>query len=77
MNIFTRLRYTFITLRYGSEDLNRRATVEQMLFDVASGKRPVPTRQECRQLAMYLGIRGYKRPMIHGETVATPPPENQ
>lgn len=36
--------------------LNRRFTVEQVLFDVAAGKRPPLTPDECRELALKLGI---------------------
>ncbi len=36
--------------------LNRRVTVEQVLFDVAAGKRLPLTPDECRELALKLGI---------------------
>ncbi len=36
--------------------LNRRAEVEQELFDVANGKRPALTPERCRELAMKLGV---------------------
>lgn len=36
--------------------LNRRAVVEQVLLDVANGKRDLPTREECRKLALKLGV---------------------
>jgi hypothetical protein len=36
--------------------LNRRVEVEQVLFDVARGKRPMLTQGECRQLAYRLGV---------------------
>jgi hypothetical protein len=38
--------------------LNRRATVEQWMFDAASGKRPMPTPDELRQWALHLGTPG-------------------
>jgi hypothetical protein len=63
---FMRMRYMWIAMSNSSQDLNRRATVEQMLFDVAAGKRPLPDREDCRQIALYLGIRGYKQPTIRG-----------
>lgn len=37
-------------------DLNRRAEVEQRLLDAYTGKRPLPTREECRDLAYRLGV---------------------
>src|SRR5262249_7733845 len=37
-------------------DFNRRVSVEQRLLDAASGKKPLPTREECRELAMKLGV---------------------
>lgn len=36
--------------------LNRRAAVEQILFDAAAGKRSLPGPEECRALAMKLGV---------------------
>lgn len=36
--------------------LNRRAAVEQILFDAAAGKRHLPGPEECRALAMKLGV---------------------
>lgn len=35
--------------------LNRRVHVEQALLDMAGGKRPLPSRNECRELAQKLG----------------------
>jgi hypothetical protein len=36
--------------------LNRRAEVEQELFDMARGKRPLPDAEQCRKLAIRLGV---------------------
>lgn len=36
--------------------LNRRCTVEDVLYDVAAGKRDLLTREECRELAIKLGV---------------------
>lgn len=38
--------------------LNRRATVEQWMFDAANGKRPLPDALELRQWALKLGTPG-------------------
>ena len=35
--------------------LNRRATVEQLMFDAANGKRPMPLPDELRAWALRLG----------------------
>jgi DNA repair exonuclease SbcCD ATPase subunit len=35
--------------------LNRRVTIEQRMFDAASGKRPLPTAEELRKWAIELG----------------------
>lgn len=43
-------------LRDYEKSLNRRAQVEQELFDVANGKRPLPDRDKCRELALRLGV---------------------
>ena len=38
------------------DDLNRRVEVENVLLNVAAGKRPMLTKDECRKLAYKLGI---------------------
>jgi hypothetical protein len=35
--------------------INRRVTIEQRMFDAAAGKRPMPTPDELREWAVYLG----------------------
>ena len=39
-----------------AEMINRRAEVEQFLFDCYAGKRPLPDKDTCRALAMKLGV---------------------
>jgi len=39
--------------------LNRRAIVEQYLFDCAGGKRPLPDAETCRLIALKLGTPTY------------------
>jgi hypothetical protein len=50
-----RWRFAIRFLWSAARSLNRRAEVEQVLFDVAAGKRPMLTREECRALALKLG----------------------
>lgn len=38
------------------DDLNRRVEVEQRLLDASSGKKPLPTAEECKALAYRLGV---------------------
>lgn len=45
-------------IRGSADALNRRAIVEQYLFDCASGKRPLPDAERCRRMALKLGIPG-------------------
>lgn len=35
--------------------LNRRVEIEQILLEMAAGKQPLPTREDCFVLAMKLG----------------------
>ncbi len=51
-----RLRVRWRMLRNSGPDLNRRVEVEQILLDVADGKAPALSRQECRELACKLGV---------------------
>lgn len=42
--------------------LNDRSRVESWLHDCANGKRPLPTREECREWAVILGVpKAYRR----------------
>jgi len=43
-------------MRSYETSLNRRAAVEEVLFNVANGKRGPLTRDECRDLALKLGV---------------------
>lgn len=36
--------------------LNRRAEVEQYLWDCVHGKKPLPDQEQCRQMALKLGV---------------------
>ena len=50
-----RLKYRILTFRDYGKVLNRCATVEQLLLDVANGKKPEPNRDTCRAWAQKLG----------------------
>lgn len=45
-------------MRHYELSLNRRAEVEQVLFNVANGKQEALTPDECRALALKLGMSG-------------------
>lgn len=45
-------------MRHYELSLNRRAEVEQVLFDVANGKRDTLSTEECWALALKLGMAG-------------------
>ena len=55
MNWFKRLKYRVLTFRDYGQVLNRCATVEQYLLDCHHGKKPLPDKEECRELARMLG----------------------
>lgn len=46
--------FHILSFRNWGRDLNRRAGVEQILLDVANGKREMLSKQECRELAFKL-----------------------
>jgi len=58
MNRLQRLYWKLRYLRTAARGLNRRVDVENVLFSVAAGKRPMLTRDECRALAVKLGALG-------------------
>jgi len=47
--------YIFVSFRYYAKSLNRRVEVENVLLNVSAGKRPMLTKEECRELALKLG----------------------
>jgi hypothetical protein len=58
MNLQTILKaiWCLRNLRNGYYELNRRAKVEQELWDAANGKAPLPDQEKCRDLAVRLGV---------------------
>jgi hypothetical protein len=58
-----RWKFILLTYRdYGSR-LNRSVDVENALAECAAGKRPMLTRDECRQLALKLGVSQVSKPL--------------
>lgn len=57
----SRQRYRLASIRDREDALNRRAAVEARLLDAASGKRPLPDRKECQELAFKLGVPSWAR----------------
>lgn len=58
MNRLQRFLWKLRYLRTAAKGLNRRVDVENALAEVAAGKRPLLTRDECRALAVKLGTLG-------------------
>lgn len=56
MNAILRLIAKWRTFKDHADSLNRRAEVETVLWNVAAGKRPMLTQDECRKLALKLGV---------------------
>ncbi len=54
MNWFMRWKYRLLIFRDYGAALNRRVEVENALLSCASGKRGLPSREECRQMAYRL-----------------------
>lgn len=50
------LRQSVAWMREYEKSLNERAKVEQELFDCANGKAPLPSKEQCRQWALRLGV---------------------
>lgn len=51
-----RWKYVALTFRSYGKRLNRSVEVEQALLDVAARSRPALTPEECRDLAIKLGV---------------------
>jgi mannose-6-phosphate isomerase-like protein (cupin superfamily) len=54
-------------------DFERRVAVEQRLLDAYTGKAPLPTREECRELAHRLGIPDEYRAPTPAALPSSPP----
>lgn len=54
MSFYHRWYYTLVLFSRFGEMLNRRVEVENVLLNVAAGKRPMLTQGECRALAYKL-----------------------
>lgn len=37
------------------KDLNRRVDIENELFEISKGRKPIPTHEECKIMALKLG----------------------
>jgi hypothetical protein len=53
--------YWFKNFRNYPKELNRRAAVEQQLWNVYHGKQDPPDREKCREWALQLGVPDYWR----------------
>jgi hypothetical protein len=56
MKILGRLRMRWYLIRHHGDSLNRRVEVEDKLLKMAAGKLPLPTRDQCRKMALRLGV---------------------
>lgn len=54
-SLATRAYFLYRMFSSRMASLKARAKVEQRLLDAANGKAPVPTAEECRELALTLG----------------------
>lgn len=54
MNALQRYVFAAKNFRNYARSLSRRASVEAELLDVANGKKPLLSREDCRKLAMRL-----------------------
>lgn len=57
-----------------SDAIKRRSAVEQTLWDMALGKKPLPDRDKLRELAKHLGMPGSNAPGVGPIDEATKPP---
>jgi len=55
IQIYLRVKERIRIMRGVASELNRRVEIENKLLSIASGKSPIPTRDECRVLALKLG----------------------
>lgn len=51
-----RIKYKISLFNSLEDILNRRAEVENELYEIARGKRELPTREDCHRMAVRLGV---------------------
>lgn len=51
----TRWQARFQLVFNSGKELNRRVEIENELFMMAAGKKPIPSKAKCRELALKLG----------------------
>lgn len=56
MNALQRWCFALRSIRTHAAQMSARVDVENTLLDVAAGKRPMLSREECRAMAMKLGV---------------------
>lgn len=56
MRWLIRMKYRILTFRDYGKMLNRCAAVEQILLDMYHGKKPLPDKDQCRELSRQLGV---------------------
>lgn len=58
IRLLRRWRARWRLLRDSGDELKRRVSVENYLWQAHAGKKPLPDREKCRELAQKLGIPG-------------------
>lgn len=51
-----RMRARWRLIRNHGDELNRRVTVENYLWACVAGKKPLPDKDKCQELAVKLGV---------------------
>lgn len=54
--MFMRWKYRLFLAWNSAEELSRRAKTEMYLIDCAAGKKPLPDKEKCMELALALGV---------------------
>lgn len=61
MYVVRRWIYAFRNFRNYPAELNRRASVEQQMWDCVAGRKPMPNREQLAEWARKLGIPDWMR----------------
>ena len=54
--MWKRIKARWWLLTHHGDSINRRVVVEKYLYDAYQGKKPLPDKEKCKELAVKLGV---------------------
>jgi len=55
-DFLSRFKYKWLSYRNYNKEINRRVKVEAQLWDYYHGKKDLPNKEQCKEMALTLGV---------------------